>query len=91
MFHRPVSDEDEITGVCGLWQLPASKAVAAIMVRMLMVKVIIGLLYIDTRKRRIVARGVGIWWGKNTKARFPQTFTDNYLTAQKLAITPDNV
>lgn len=30
-------------------------------------------------------------WGKNAKVRFPQTFTDNYPTAQTMAITPDNV
>jgi hypothetical protein len=29
-------------------------------------------------------------WGKNAKVRFPQTFTDNYPTAQTMVITPDN-
>jgi predicted AAA+ superfamily ATPase len=30
-------------------------------------------------------------WGKNDKVRFPQTFTDNYLGAQTLVVSPDNL
>ncbi|WP_025764190.1 ATP-binding protein [Dyadobacter tibetensis] len=30
-------------------------------------------------------------WNKKEKVRFPQTFTDNYINAKTLAISPDNI